>query len=190
MGAGVLHVHRQLAAAAIQIQGTGLEDAALATVKAGKRDKVIQKQEQVALKEYEFFKVFSLFLATGFRAILLHQGKQALLIATGQQGVRFVHGHGGHRCAGLGGQPGLAGGQGGAQLLPLGPAQLRLRPQQGRDHLGLKDGHGIHPRGIEALGQRQQRIRMDGRQGQCSNGTIAGVQSFFPQQGIAFCAGT
>ena len=189
VGAGVLHIHRQLAAAPIQEQRPGLEHAALAAVEAGKRDKVVQQRQQVTLQADEFFQIFGMHAVCLLGAVLLDQRQQARLGIAGQQGLDFFQGPIGHGRSRALRQPGLARCQLRLELLPLRQAQLRqLTPQRG-DGLRAQRLHRSRPGRIEAAVQRQQRIGVDARQRQSGDGGIVQRQRLLAQADVAFHAG-
>ena len=190
MRGGIADIHRQLAAAAVEVERAGLEGRALAPVEVGEIDEIVQQLEQVALVADQLFQLHRMLVVQLFLFIVRNQLLQPGLGAAVEQRARLGRRHVAQRRSGIGAEPGLAGCELGLQRLPLrGVERLHVGTQQRHHHLAVEGLHGLAPGRVVALHQRQRAARDDGRQRQRGNRVTAAAQQVLAQRGIAFGAG-
>ena len=168
MSCSIGHFHRQIAAAAIKEQRTGLKRRAFATVEAGEGDKVIEQRQQIALQANQLFQRHGLQAVLFFSVVMVEQLRQRILQTAAQQLLNLDFAQGAQRRGRALGQPVLAMRQHGFELIPL----LFGQHHQGiaKDRLNRLLAQGLQrrsPCGIDAMHQRQVALAGDRRQRQC-----------------------
>ncbi|MNV99546.1 hypothetical protein D3C71_1949240 [compost metagenome] len=81
----ILHLHRQIATAGVQVQRASLKDRALALIERRKRHKVVEQLQQVALKAQQFLQLLGVCVVCLLCLVFGDQRHHALRCVAGLQ---------------------------------------------------------------------------------------------------------
>ncbi|MDT4839163.1 hypothetical protein FQZ97_729460 [compost metagenome] len=163
MTGGVLHLHREFAAAPVEVERAGLEDRALAPVERLERHEVVQQHAQVALQPQQLLEVGQQPVVMLGGLVFGNECEQR--VACREQGIDAFTRQARERVVRARGDPRVARREPLAQHLPLGFFERVAFAEQRHHRVARERGHGLGPGGIEArTAQRQCAMGRDRRQ--------------------------